>query len=344
MTAFLFSMSGFSKIVIALGVLLFAQSVNADWKKIPSGTFAWLHSIQFVNEQRGFIVGGNGAFLQTTDGGKSWTIRKRFTDDAILDLYFSNEKTGWLLCERDIFANSSASPTYLMQTQDGGESWKRIEIGDERNRMVRMFFSQSGEGIVVGEGGAILSLRSGNTAWLKSSLPVRYLMLDGRFFDNAKAVVVGGGGTILFTEDDGRTWLESNVFGASPAKLFAVCVYGKSYGWSVGAKGTILMTQNAGRIWRAQVSGTTHDLLDVVFTSTSEGWVFGDAGTILHTTTAGNVWNVVETQSRHRIESAVFVGSRGFAVGFGGTILSFDSKANPVDVKSPKPILRNRNG
>ncbi len=63
----------------------------------------------------------------------------------------------------------------------------------------------------------------------------------------------------------------------------------------------------------------------------AEGWTVGDEGTILHTTTAGNVWTLENSKVKHRLEKVFFVGKKGFAVGFGGTILVYDEsvKNNP---------------
>jgi len=43
----------------------------ASWTRQSSGTMAWLHSVYFLNEQRGWAAGSNGALLATTDGGEN---------------------------------------------------------------------------------------------------------------------------------------------------------------------------------------------------------------------------------------------------------------------------------
>jgi photosystem II stability/assembly factor-like uncharacterized protein len=330
------------KIFLAAAILVGATSARADWTKISTGTFAWFHAIQFVNERIGFVAGSNGAFLQTIDGGKSWQLTPRFTEDNILDVYFTSEDNGWILCERNIYSLGGAAPSYFMHTRDGGASWQRIELGEDHARLARMFFSKSGEGFAVGEGGGIFSLRE-NASWKKSALPIRSLMLDGAFFDARGGVLVGGGGKILFTEDGGNTWRESLIYGASTSKINAVFFLGTKYGWAVGSGGTIFTTATGGRIWRTQISGTVRDLYDIVFISAAEGFAFGDGGTILHTKTAGNVWNEVENSSRHKIERVAFIGGRGFAVGFGGTILAYDPSTKVRYVSRPKPQLQRRN-
>jgi photosystem II stability/assembly factor-like uncharacterized protein len=68
--------------------------------------------------------------------------------------------------------------------------------------------------------------------------------------------------------------------------------------------------------------------LDVCFVTPNEGWAAGD-GALLRTTNSGNTWTPEKINTTHRLERIVFIGrTRGFAVGFGGTILVY-SNQNP---------------
>jgi photosystem II stability/assembly factor-like uncharacterized protein len=330
-----------SKFLAFLFLLPFCfQAADGRWSKQNSGTLAWLHSIYFLNENKGWIVGSKGAFLVTNDGGKSWTQGLKFTTDTIRDVYFAptDARSGWILCERDLFSGSGeASVSYLMKTSDGGASWEKIEFGEAgnsggaagggRERVARIFFSKNGSGFAVGEFGAFFALGDDGRTWKKALVPSRYLLLDGIFIDETRGALVGGGQTILFTEDAGLTWNKATVSGSggAAARLSAVFFVNEKTGWAVGAGGKIYFTVNGGKFWREQSSGVGRDLTDVHFLNTAEGWAIGDRGAILHTTTGGNVWNAVESGVRHRLEKILFVGRKGFAVGFGGTILVYDA-------------------
>ncbi|HEX8920390.1 MAG TPA: YCF48-related protein, partial [Pyrinomonadaceae bacterium] len=95
------------------------------WTKQRSGSLAWLHAVYFLDENRGWAVGGRGALLSTNDGGDTWRLSRRPTEDALRDVYFSDEQNGWLVCERSIYdLKTKEEPrTYLLRTMDGGESW-----------------------------------------------------------------------------------------------------------------------------------------------------------------------------------------------------------------------------
>ncbi len=167
-------------------------------------------------------------------------------------------------------------------------------------------------------------------------------MLDGVFTDDSHGAMVGAGGTILFTDDAGASWNKSDVLNDSNTKLNSVFFINQKNGWSVGSHGKIYQTINGGRVWRGQNSNTTKDLTGVFFYNTAEGWAIGDEGLILHTTTAGNVWTTFETKVRHRLEKVFFIGKKGWAVGFGGTILSYDEIAGKNNASS-LPNLKTKN-
>lgn len=318
-------MKSLIKISVFFLLLVSIQTARAEWTKQNSNTLAWLYDIYFLNEQKGFTVGSSGTFLTTIDGGKTWTKKRNFTDDTIRQIYFADEKIGWLLCERNQYSLGSNAPSYLMKTVDGGDDWERVEFNDgERKRVTKFFFTKKGAGFALGEGGAVLQMSSDEQKWKRAALPVRYLMFDGLFTDDLNGVIVGAGGSILMTADAGLSWEKSSIFGTPEAKLAAVFFINPKNGWTVGANGKIFQTVNGGKIWREQKSNVTKDLTDIYFKNTAEGWAIGDEGAILYTMTAGNVWTTINSNARHRLEKIFFNGEKGWAVGFGGTILSYE--------------------
>lgn len=315
----------FKQIFVIL--LLFAcfQTASADWTKQNSKTLAWLRDVYFLNEQTGWIVGSSGTFLETRDGGKTWIQRRHFNNDTIRQIYFTDEQNGWLLCERDVFALGKNSPSYLLKTADGGALWEPVElVNPQRKRLTKIFFNKNGLGSAIGENGAFYLMSDDKKTWKQSASPARFLLFDGLYKGDWNGIVVGAGGAIFFTDDAGLTWIKANILGDSEARFNAVFFVNQKSGWTVGAGGKIFQTFNGGKLWREQKSGVAKDLNSVFFQNTAEGWAVGSEGTILHTATAGNVWTIVDSKARHNLEKVFFVGKKGWAVGFGGTILSFE--------------------
>jgi photosystem II stability/assembly factor-like uncharacterized protein len=316
-------MNLFGKIIIFFLFAVCFQTANAGWTRQNANTLAWLHDIYFADDKHGYLAGSGGTFLETADGGKSWTRRKNFTEDKILQIYFADDYTGWLLCERDPFSRGANAVSYLMKTTDGGASWDRVEFKDAgRTRITKIFFNSKGKGFAIGESGALFELNDSG-AWEKSPSPIRYLLLDGAFYDDASGAIVGAGGSVYFTEDAGQSWSPANVLAKDKAKLNAIFFADRKNGWTVGAAGKIFQTASGGKTWREQNSRVVKDLSDVFFRSATEGWAVGDEGTILHTQTGGSVWVAEETGVKHKLEKVLFVRNKGFAVGFGGTLLIY---------------------
>lgn len=337
------NMNRIKKIAILFFCLLCCQTAQAEWTRQTTETLAWLRAIHFVNEKNGWIGGSGGTFLSTMDGGKTWRQSHKFTGDTIRKIYFSDENNGWLLCERDLFSLGANSPSYLLKTANGGAKWEKVDFtGAKRERISNIFFTSDNYGIAVGETGAFFVMQDDRKTWKKQPAPVRYLLLDGIFTDNSKGVMVGASGTILFTEDAGFTWDKATLAGDAKAKLHSVFFINSKNGWTVGAQGKIFHTFNGGRFWREQNSGISKDLNDIFFLDTAEGWAVGNDGAILHTTTAGNVWTLVDSKIKHKLERVLFVGKKGWAIGFGGTILTYDEDRSEKKM-SIIPQLQQRN-
>lgn len=310
--------------LLFLLVALF-QTANADWTKQKSNTLAWLHDVYFLNNQIGWIAGSSGTLLSTKDGGKTWEKNKNLNNDTFRQVYFTDDQNGWLLCERDLFALGKNSPSYLLKTADGGTTWERIEFtGNQRKRITKIFFNKYDSGSAVGENGAFYAMSNDQKIWKPQPSPAKFLLSDGIFTGEWSGVIVGAGGSIFYTEDAGLSWLKASIFGEQNAKLSAVFFINQKTGWTVGAEGKVFQTINGGKVWREQKSNVVKDLKSVFFVNTAEGWAVGSEGTMLHSTTAGNVWTAVDSNAKHNLEKVTFVGNKGWAVGFGGTILSFD--------------------
>ena len=334
----------------ALTLLLLATcSVSAlagAWTRQKSGTLAWLHAVYFLDEQHGWAVGGSGVLLATTDGGETWKILRPPTEDAALDIFFTDEQTGWIVCERSLYQLRAKDEqrSYLMNTTDGGRTWRRVNLGgDPDARLLRVLMTRDGHGWVFGEGGMIFVTGDGGASWAKKRAPTRHVLFGGSFLDNMQLWLVGAGATVINSKDGGETWRIGNVLGITEGVKFAsVSFVDRSRGWAVGNSGSVFLTADGGRTWQAQRSSVTEDLYDVKFIDASEGWAAGANGLVIHTTDGGFHWAVEKTGTTHPFDRIFFTGrERGWAVGFGGTILSYNAAATDKApaLKQP-PVLK----
>lgn len=334
-----------NKLVLAALILLCSfVAAKADWHKRNLSTFAYFRDIFFVNESKGFIVGSDGVMMITADGGATWSMRPKFTTDAFLQVYFTNENTGWLLCERNIYNRGKEPTSYLRKTTDGGLNWEKIEFEDAgRERVTKLLFRSDGSGRAFGEGGIFYELQDDGITWKRYRTAIHFLLLDGAYSDNAIGAIVGAGGTIMFTEDAGLTWDKATLLGDADARLNAVYFGGAKAGaWAVGSRGRIFHSNGGARLWRQQQSNVTADLNDVTFTSATNGWAVGENGIIVRTRDGGNSWYDVRSNVTHSLQRVFFNRDRGWAIGFGGTLLTYDDTP-AINDPEVKPILKKRN-
>ncbi|MFN2599471.1 MAG: WD40/YVTN/BNR-like repeat-containing protein [Pyrinomonadaceae bacterium] len=334
---------GTSAIVAAgLIVLLTAQATSAAtaaWAPQQSGTLAWLRAVHFVDERRGWAAGSKGTVIATDDGGRTWRALARPTEDALRDVFFSDQKTGWLVCERSLYALSrmEEARSYLLKTTDGGASWARVEVtgADAGVVLTRVVFADAQRGWALGEMGALYATRDGGATWARQRVPTQHLLLGASFLDPSQGWLVGAGATVLETSDGGAEWRGvGEVAGAlDAARLNAVSFVDARRGWAVGSGGVVVSTANGGRTWARQQSGTDADLSDVKFFDAREGWAVGARGTILRTEDGGATWAQVESGTTHPLERLAFTTrARGWAVGFGGTVLAYA----PANAQAPR--------
>src|SRR5215470_2535884 len=305
----------------------FAQ--NGTWARQPAGTMAWLHSVFFIDQNRGWAVGSKGTVLQTIDGGNTWKSRGASTDDVVRDIFFTDEKNGWLVCEVNAYQLKTVEEprAYLMKTTDGGEHWKRIEIKgfDVDAILVRAVFSPKGRGWTFGEAGSIYTTFDSGDTWTKLRSPTRHLLLGGMFVDDDRGWLVGAGATIIQTSDGGDTWYQSALPQVEKTVRFSATSFiDNRKGWAVGSGGSVYQTVNGGRTWQQQPSTVDVDLFDVKFLNAREGWAVGAEGTVIHTTDGGEHWTTERSGTEHPLERVFFTSrDRGWAVGFGGTVVAY---------------------
>jgi photosystem II stability/assembly factor-like uncharacterized protein len=337
-----------SCLLLLLSAFCLPSSAQAAWAKQKSGSFAWLHAVFFVDDARGWAVGGKGALLATKDGGAHWALRRPPTEDAMRDLVFTDAETGWALCERSMYMPmlKEEARTYLLKTTNGGESWKRVDVlsgPDVDIVLARVRFADERHGWVFGEMGALFATEDGGGSWTRQRVPSRHLLLGATFLDARQGWLVGAGSTLLQTSDGGTSWKAGALAGlpqqisvqasaqtnatqqsAPRLRLNAVSFADARRGWAVGAGGVVLATSDGGRTWRAQSSGTESELFDVKFFDEREGRAVGADGVAIHTSDGGATWSAETTGTSHALERLFFTGrARGWAVGFGGTIIAF---------------------
>ncbi|MGI9108139.1 MAG: YCF48-related protein [Pyrinomonadaceae bacterium] len=320
-----------------------APPPSGAWELQASGTLAWLRAVYFVDEQKGWAVGGKGMLLATEDGGRTWAARRRPTEDALRDVYFIDANTGWLVCDRNIYLlRTKEEPrSYLLKTTDGGATWSRLAVTGAAEAdvlLTRVTFADARRGWAFGEMGALFATTDGGATWARQNVPTRYLLLGGAFLAGGAGWLVGAGNTILQTSDGGAQWSMSPAPISATTRFNAVSFIDGRRGWAVGERGIVLATTDGGRSWQPQESNVRVDLRDVKFLNAAEGWSVGAQGTIIRTTDGGANWQSESSHTRHPLERLSVVNrSSLWAVGFGGTIIAYAAHTPPAPPQLKTP-------
>jgi photosystem II stability/assembly factor-like uncharacterized protein len=56
---------------------------------------SFFFDIYFLNSQTGWMVGGNGDIVKTTDGGDTWVVQANPAQYTLATIHFSDANNGW---------------------------------------------------------------------------------------------------------------------------------------------------------------------------------------------------------------------------------------------------------
>ncbi len=169
----------------------------------PSGMYP-LDSMTLV------AIGGKGQVYLTRDGGANWKIQTVGTKPDLKDVWFSDNRTGWIC---GYTSGRDSISMVLFETKDGGESWEELPI-DEPNMMPSSVSFVENEGWISGRrylkiGSAqpvLLHTQDGGAHW--ANMPVAsddpFFSLV-RFIDKRNGWLVGRD-NLYRSEDGGNTW------------------------------------------------------------------------------------------------------------------------------------------
>ncbi len=281
------------------------EEPSVRWVVQELGTQATFRDVFFLDEQRGWIVGGGiniegGILGGTTDGGRTWRFdsglsrpSRRATSFHLNAIWFLDEQTGIIV----------GDGFQILRTIDGGIQWHRVP-SDTRvwAHLQDLQFVDHRHGWAIGSGGLVRTVDGGET-WrgplvldpeARKSSPTHGQALS--YVDPDRGWLVGRHGLIRRSSDGGESWELLQEQRSENPHLRGVDFVDRLEGWAVGDNGTILHTTDGGNGWEHQNSGVRDTLTDVDFLDGMRGWVVGferDNGTavVLWTSDAGETWS-----------------------------------------------------
>jgi photosystem II stability/assembly factor-like uncharacterized protein len=231
-------------------------------------------------------------------------------DSNIDRITFFDDTTGW----------ACASFPGILKTNDGGNTWTKLNSNLSSERIYAVWFTAINQGWAVGksapENGAnpvILSTNDGGSSWaIQKRLPEIWELLDVFFINGLRGWVVGHNDSneaiILSTMDGGIHW-KSQLGGFRPATLTRIRFADLKNGWAVG-NNLVLHTRNGGIIWKSQGFRDKPFLNGLSVLDKDNAWIVGGQNALYRTVNGGANWDKVIV---HSDPSLAYLHSVGFA-------------------------------
>lgn len=304
---------------------MFTQSIAAQsaWRSAQVECPGDLIAVYFTSSGKGWIAGDEGYLASTTDGGRTWTQVPLETKADINEIYFRNEKNGYLVAGRKMFI-----------TADAGDTWRETEIvkpGILRRgtpEFLSIRFADRRRGIIVGSilnederviDSLVMRSEDGGESWQRILVPSNTELFHLHFDGSSRAWIVGDRGVILATTDGGASWRQQR--SGTERALYNVYFRNSRIGFAVGAGGTILRTEDGGNNWMSVPTSFPETFMRVDFADSNNGWVVGHKGTILRSGDQGRTWLKQESGTDQNLFGLFMVRRYGWAVGANGMVL-----------------------
>jgi photosystem II stability/assembly factor-like uncharacterized protein len=166
-------------------LLAITRDSGATWQVLEAGTQQELIHIDFVDDERGWIVGAGGAILHTEDAGETWQRQNSGVTVTLYHVDFRNSKQGIAVGERGT----------ILMTQDGGQTWIKINSPASSTLLSVQFVSED-DVWIVGRSGVILRSGDGGRTWLGQESGTRQ-NLYALFINKKEGWAVGSDGLLM---------------------------------------------------------------------------------------------------------------------------------------------------
>jgi photosystem II stability/assembly factor-like uncharacterized protein len=257
-------------------------------------------SLQFVNNEDGWLIARQHTVLASTDGGYTWHASYAGPDQPrVVD--FVGPDDGWVIADT---SDSFAGPAVLLHSTDGGDTW--TNLGEPTGQVLAAIeFTGSTTGWALTTAGTLLATGDGGAHWSTVAAPAAASMCvaAGRLWLGTTA------GAVEDSIDSGTSWQVSLSWAAVPRVPATSGTFGQGrmvapwlscsgsdawalYDWGESAGSALyvgLATTDDGGHWSPFLgdypSGPLHSLPDMSNTPAADGvsaagsaWFLGDCG------------------------------------------------------------------
>jgi len=284
-----------------LGTILHTRNGGATWAPQQANIDYALEQVLFLDEQRGFAVGGRsrsqrvaidgtaGCILATFDGGGNW--RTVFRDRAahLFGLSFVSDRVGYAVGGYGV----------VLKTTDGGGTWLHLANTGTDRWLTAVHFVDEAHGWAVGEEGVVIATADGGRTWQCYAAPtadapfgLRAGLRSVHFVNQRKGWTAGDRGSFLRTLNGGRTWQPVGLGLSYPATdvmhFNVVRFFDGRTGVLAGEPGSVVFrTEDRGHSWQREAGPVSTGLRDACFNRQGRAWAAGELGVVARRDNAG---------------------------------------------------------
>lgn len=289
------------------------KTESGSWNLVDSGTTADLGNIQFPDPSIGYVSGYSSAtgsiLLKSTDGGVTWARTAVLPDTFLSSICFLDADTGFYAGEYGI----------IMKTTNGGQSWSRKKAGNGDFWDVTFTTYRIGYASGVPD---VYKTTDGGVTWAISLSGANGVSIN---FLNDTLGLIGTQNGYSTTVNGGTTW--SSHSSPTGSGFTDVLVIDPNMFYAVDHAGHFLKSTNGGVTWTVKDLDPPNALRGLWAIDAMIIFVVGDGGQIWQSENGGENWARESSGTTELLDDIGFerkgiTGSKGFIVGFNGTILT----------------------
>jgi len=348
-----------TRVLSALTALFAGATAPAqvDWiQQSPYPADVSLHGVYFITPDHGFITGADDLFMETADGGTTWTQtpsvarHPQFSEDPIWDVQFVDAQNGFAV-GNTVFRTTNGGQTwqnlgslgtiydvdfitpqvgylrgnlFIMKTTNGGASFSMVWDWQTFDPVSGLDFIDENTGLVVGardDQPGVFRTTNGGETWDRISTEafsrVRYV--------TSEIVVASRQAAFYRSTDGGVTWALAYSENTEPVNgMEAIRLIDEDSLAAIDINARIWISHDAGATWTRTFGplGNWGFEWDIRFPDAETGYAVGRLGLIFKSTDAGQTWTQISNGAAAATNDiAMLPTGVGLAVGQQGVIL-----------------------
>ncbi len=291
------------------GIIVRGDLHGAHWSQAKVPVSVMLTAVAFVDANRGWAVGHDGAILSTTDGGANWL--RRFDGNASNKLMLDDAKAA-------VEAARAKGGKPLEDADNAlGDIEAAVKFGPSRP-LLGLWFRSPLVGFAVGSYGQAFRTEDGGMHW--TSLGRALSNPDGLHYNaiqggpDRQLAIAGEAGRVYRSNDNGASWTTEDT--GYKGHLYGVIYSGKTL-LAYGFGGHIFRSENGGP-WTAVTQVTDRTIIGGAIAQDGAMLLAAQDGSLLASTDEGRSFKLLKKGDGSQVAAMVAVGQSVAMAGAGG--------------------------